>query len=209
MKKQDEIGKCWEAMINQDDGKAFESLFYLLNARLVKFCMLYVHRLEVAEELVSDLFVICWTKRDQLSHVKNPETYLFISIKNSALNYSKKMSTIELVNIDDHTFELVDTYRPDHDLEKKELMLKLDLAICQLPQQCRIIFRLVKEDGLKCKTVSEILGLSIRTIHAQLFRAMQKLNSSMSSDSHGLSSAIKPNKDKSLSGLAMFTKIIF
>lgn len=173
------IAKHWHHIINSDDATAFEALFYLLNARLIKFSMYYVHQKEVAEELVSDVFVNCWLNRSNLSHVRNPETYLFISVKNSALNYAKKMSTIHLVDIDEHSTQLVDIYRPDHELEKKELMLKLDQEIGKLPQQCRIIFRLVKEDGMKCKEVADILNISTRTVHTQLFRAMKKLSAAM------------------------------
>lgn len=179
LKNQVQIATYWQQIID-DDAKAFEALFYLLNARLIKFGMYYVHQKEVAEEIVSDIFVNCWLNRSNLTHVRNPETYLFISVKNSALNYAKKMSTVHLVDIDEHTSQLVDLYRPDHDLEKKELMLKLDQAIGTLPPQCRIIFRLVKEDGMKCKEVADILNISTRTVHTQLFRAMQKLSATMS-----------------------------
>ncbi len=180
MRNQAQIAADWQQLLNNDDAKAFESLFYLLNSRLVKFGMFYVHQKEVVEELVADVFVNCWLNRNRLGHIRNPETYLFICVKNSALNYAKKMSTIHLVDIDDHSAQLVDTYRADHGLEKKELMLKLDQAIGKLPQQCRIIFRLVKEDGLKCREVADILNLSTRTVHAQLYRAMNKLSAEMS-----------------------------
>lgn len=179
LRKQAQIATHWQQVIENDDNKAFEALFYLLNARLIKFGMYYVHQKEVVEEIVADVFVNCWLNRNKMAHVRNPETYLFICVKNSALNYAKKMSTIHLVDIDEHSAQLVDAYRPDHGLERKELLLKLDQAIGTLPQQCRIIFRLVKEDGLKCKEVADILNISTRTVHTQLYRAMNKLSAEM------------------------------
>ena len=56
----------------------------------------------------------------------------------------------------------------------------MEQSIEALPQQCRIIFRLIKEDGLKYKEVAEILELSPRTVQTQLFRAVKKLSVSLS-----------------------------
>jgi len=52
----------------------------------------------------------------------------------------------------------------------------MEQSIEALPQQCRIIFRLIKEDGIKYKEVAEILNISPRTVQTQLFRAMKKLS---------------------------------
>jgi RNA polymerase sigma-70 factor (family 1) len=166
----------WQRFVEENDSKAFKMLFFQLNSRLIKFCIYYVHQREVAEEIVSDIFVKCWQNKETLKDIKNPETYLFVCVKNQALNYNKKMSSIHLVNIDEYTTELIDTSSPDLKMEKKELLFKLDSVIETLPLQCKIIFRLVKEDGMKCQEVADILSLSVRTVHAQLFRAMGKLS---------------------------------
>lgn len=170
------IQELWSKVVDQNSPKAFELLFYALNPRLVKFCAFYVHQKEVAEEIVSDVFVKVWTQRSGLSHVKKAETYLFIAVKNQALNYVKRFSSVHLVAIDEHSMQLVDTWQPDKEMENRELMFKLDQAIESLPQQCRIIFRLIKDEGMKYREVAEILGISQRTVQTQLFRAMKKLN---------------------------------
>jgi DNA-binding CsgD family transcriptional regulator len=52
----------------------------------------------------------------------------------------------------------------------------MEQSIEALPRQCRIIFRLIKEDGIKYKEFAEILNISPRTVQTQLFRAMKKLS---------------------------------
>lgn len=164
-----------------DDDKAFESLFYLLNMPLIKFCMMYIHQKEWAEEIVSDVFAKCWINRKKLSGIQDPDTYLFVAVKNQSLNHLKKYSHIHLVQIEDsNEARLTRTYNPQEALEKKELLFRLDQAIEALPQQCRIIFRLIKEDGLKYKEVARILDISPRTVQTQLFRAMKKLSAVLS-----------------------------
>jgi RNA polymerase sigma-19 factor, ECF subfamily len=175
--KKVDILNLWKRICFHDDDKAFESLFYLLNMPLIKFCMMYIHQKESAEEIVSDVFAKCWISRKSLRDVQNPDTYLFVAVKNQSLNHLKKYSHIHLVQIE-HTHEVrfSKTYSPQEELEKKELIFKIEQAVESLPRQCRIIFGLVKEDGMKYKEVAEILDISPRTVQTQLFRAMKKLS---------------------------------
>ena len=167
----------WKLICNNDDEKAFELLFHLLNNSLTKFCILYVNQREIAEEIVSDVFVKCWLNRKTLTDILNPETYLFVAVKNQSLNHIKKYSSIHLVQIEEtNSVEFVNTYNPQREIENKELIFRMDKAITALPQQCRIVFRLIKEDGMKYKEVAEILNISPRTVQTQLFRAVKKLS---------------------------------
>ena len=138
---------------------------------------MYIHKREEAEEIVGDVFVKTWMNRGSMQYVERPDTYLFVAVKNQSLNYLKKYSSIHVVEVDnENDVNLIDTSNPQIQLEKKELQFYLDQSINSLPQQCRIIFKLIKEDGLKYKEVAEILNISPRTVQTQLVRAMQKLS---------------------------------
>jgi RNA polymerase sigma-70 factor (ECF subfamily) len=175
--KKTDILNLWKLISIYDDDRAFESLFYLLNARLIKFSLMYVHQKEAAEEIVSDVFVKCWLNRKALAEVQSMDTYLFVAVKNQSLNYIRKYSHVHLVQIEDtNEIRFVRTVNPQEELEKKELLFKMEQSIEALPQQCRIVFRLIKEEGIKYKEVAEILNISPRTVQTQLFRAMKKLS---------------------------------
>lgn len=174
-----EIGSIWLKIRENDDSKAFESFFFQLSSRLIKFSVFYLHNQEAAEEIVSDVFTNLWINRKKLGHVQNVESYLYIAVKNQSLNYIKKYSNVHLVSLDDSELEFVDPWCPQKEVERRELIFLMDQAIESLPQQCKIIFRLVKEDGLKYKEVAEILNVSPKTVHTQLYRAMKKLNTVM------------------------------
>ncbi|AMR33592.1 hypothetical protein A0256_20260 [Mucilaginibacter sp. PAMC 26640] len=177
MSKKVDTLSLWKLICENDDDKAFELFFSVLNNSLIRFCVLYIHNREAAEEIVSDVFVKCWLNRKTLTEIKKPETYLFVAVKNHSLNYIKKYSNIHLVQIEDtNQVEFFNNYDPQRALENKELIHKMDCAIDTLPQQCRIIFRLIKEDSMRYKEVAEILNISPRTVQTQLFRAMKKLN---------------------------------
>ncbi|MGN6638085.1 MAG: RNA polymerase sigma-70 factor [Mucilaginibacter sp.] len=178
--------QLWSNICLEDDTKAFEKLYYALFNKLIKFSIYYVNHRETAEEIVSEVFVKCWNNRKELSHVQYPESYLFIAVKNQSLKHRKKFSNVHLVEIDENEFRLVDYADPSKKIERKELHHRLDQAIETLPMQARMVFRLIKENGLKYKEVAEILDISPRTVQTQLFRAIAKLRVALKSLSEGM-----------------------
>jgi len=172
--------------------------------------MMYIHQKEAAEEIVSDVFVKCWMNRKGLTDVQNMDTYLFVAVKNQSLNYLKKYSHIHLVQIEDtNETKFVKTFNPQEELEKKELLFKMEQSIEALPQQCRIIFRLIKEDGIKYKEVAEILNISPRTVQTQLFRAMKKLSFVLSDYRSPVRSVSGNDAILSILVLLSFSKLFF
>jgi RNA polymerase sigma-70 factor (family 1) len=194
----------WNQVCFNDDIKAFELLFHTLNTRLIKFCIFYIRQKEAAEEIVSDVFIKCWEARKNLTEVANPETYLFVAVKNQSFNYLKKYSNIHLVQIEaSDEVEFVNTFDPEKELERKELHFLLDKAIASLPQQACIIFKLIKEDGMKYKEVAEILNISPRTVQTQLFRAMKKLSIILSAHQLTSRTTEKASSDSHILGLPL------
>lgn len=172
--------KLWTKIACDNDHKSFEQFFLIYNTRLIKFCELYVNKKEIAEEIVADVFVNFWNQRLKMLEVDNLETYIFISVKNRSLNHLRKNAAVQLVQIEDSHSEIIAYSNPEAEIERKELFFKLDQAIDTLPQQCKIIFQLVKEDGMKYKEVAEILNISHKTVQTQVLRAMKKLSIEMS-----------------------------
>ena len=146
----------------------------------MNFCLLYVRRKEPAEEVVSDIFVKCWLNRANLQEIQNPEVYLFVAVKNQALNYLKRFSHYHVVSMGEvDTDDMLNSLYPEKELERRELHFRMNQAIAALPHQCQVIFRLIKEDGMRYKEVAEILHISPRTVQTQLFRAIAKLRQTL------------------------------
>lgn len=213
MKNKPDTSGLWKQICFNDDLKAFELLFHTLNNKLIKFCILYIHQKEAAEEIVSDLFVKCWENRKSLTEIINPETYLFVAVKNQSLNYLKKYSNIHLVQIESSDkVEFINTYDPEKELERKELHFLLDQAISTLPQQACIVFKLIKEDGMRYKEVAEIMNISPRTVQTQLFRAIKKLSIILADHQLSSRSINSPSASSPLMGftlLFLMIKIFF
>lgn len=159
-----------------ENEQAFADLFRLLYDRLLRFCVQYVQSPEAAEEIVSDVFVKIWNRRAELMQVENLEVYLFVAVKNHSLNYLEQYSTLRITPIDNGLAELSTSLDPEKEMEWKEMLLKLDIEVNRLPDQCRKVFRLIREEGFKYRDVAAILNISPRTVETQLFRAIRRLN---------------------------------
>ena len=182
---------------------AFDELFFNYYTRLTAFAQTYVKQWEYAEEITSELFVKLWLKRKELSGILNPQVYLYISIRNASLNQLRATRKYTIIPVDSEEPEsLLGPSNSGSYLEKKELILKLNQAVEALPEQRKIIFKLVKENGLKCKEVAQILNISTRTVESQMYKAVKTL-------ADALTPYLGYNPQKRISGKQMMSFLFF
>lgn len=163
--------------INQGDKQAFNEFYSCYALRLLNFAKQMLADADTAEEIVSDLFVQIWTKRALIREIQKPQLYLYKSLKNACLNEIRKnvyaSQTIDY-ELEEHT--AAQTPSPLDALIDRELHAILTEAVNSLPMQRKVIFTLIREDGLKQKEVAELLDISLRTVENQLYRAVKYLS---------------------------------
>ncbi len=148
-----------------EDMKAYKELYLLMFDSLFHFSYSFVKSKQVAEELVSDVFIKLWQIRTQLNAVDSLKLYLFGITKNFSLSYlaraSKNLSIqLDEINLDEINIESVIEFKNPEDLcISKETIKDVMQAIQNLPPQCQIIFSLVKVEGLKYKEVAKLLNI--------------------------------------------------
>jgi len=163
-----------------NDEQAFEECYRQYFVRLYRFCFSIVHQKEPAEDIVHDVFMHLWKKRAETSSIRNLEVYLYVSVKNLSLNYLRNTSSARTVDIAERSHEYIQfNADPETLLIHSEAVKKMTAAIQGLPPRCKLIFKLIKEDGLKYKDVALLLDLSVKTVEAQLAIAMKKISLSM------------------------------
>ena len=166
-----------------EDQQAYKELFTSLYSYLFRFAKTLVKDKETAEEIVSDVFIKVWEKRKKLQKIHNLKVYLYIATRNIAFNYLDKQKRTATNPLEDIPIELTSVYiDPEQLMITADMLALIHLAINQLPPQCRIIFKLTKEDGLKYREVAEILNLSIKTVENQLSIALHKISKTVSFD---------------------------
>lgn len=160
--------------ISVGNREAFDMLFRNRYAGLVGFARTFVSENYLAEEVVSDVFVSLWMHRERLTTIDNADTYLYISVKNRCMN-ALRSKTYTVAIEEQPDMKMPEYDNPHEAAEHQELYEKLNRLIHQLPEQQRIIFKMIKENGLTAKQVAEILNLSPRTVETHIYKALQRL----------------------------------
>jgi RNA polymerase sigma-70 factor (ECF subfamily) len=165
-----------------DDEPAYKELFLMFYRQLQQFADSFVRSNEVAEEIVSDVFIKIWQRRKELDRVENLKIYLYVSTKNMALNYLRSQKK-PMVQPDHYRVQLQSIYfDPEKLMLTAEMINRVQQAISQLPLRCQLIFKLVKEDGLKYREVADLLSISIKTVENQMTVALRKLGQTIRFD---------------------------
>jgi RNA polymerase sigma-70 factor (ECF subfamily) len=180
VRKPENIRLLQQAIACFDDTQAYKQLFLLFYPSLVQFAASIIKSKEVAEEIVSDVFIKIWQKRDQLDKVENLSFYLFTAVKNRCINQFHDSKNKAEINICDVDIELKSFYHdPEQKMISAEMLAQIHAAIQELPPRCKLIFKLVKEEGFKYKEVAGLLQLSVKTVENQMSLAFKKIGTAI------------------------------
>jgi RNA polymerase sigma-70 factor (family 1) len=173
------------------DQQAYKELFTSFYSYLFHFALGIVKSKESAEEVVSDIFIKIWEKRESLEKISNLKVYLYVATRNIGFNYVDKQKRAATNSIEEFSVEFKSRYfDPEQLLITADMMAIIAREIDKLPPKCKIIFKLVKEDNLKYREVAEILNISVKTVENQLAIALRKIGSAVSFD---IRKAISPH----------------
>jgi RNA polymerase sigma-70 factor (ECF subfamily) len=163
--------------VARGDENAFTQIYLRFGKRLILFGTSLVRSREIAEELVEDVFVKLWSNRQHITEIGNLTVYLYVAVKNKALNKLSQKATELIAAPFDFLDTSIDEFAPDpHELMiTTEMMTRMQTVIEALPPRCKMIFKLIREDGLKYKEVAEILNISVNTIDVQMAIAVKKI----------------------------------
>ena len=168
------------AIAHNSDEQAFEELFRIYYPALLSYTSSLLKDKQVAEEICGDVLFNLWQNRKTLPAIKNLSHYLYISAKHAAISYTRSRGYKEsqkntsLADVGETlTYEL-----SNHELKliNKETLQEINTAINELPDRCRLIFKLIKEDGLKYPEVAQLLEISVKTVENQMTIAVKKLS---------------------------------
>jgi len=175
----DKLDYLFIKFLTDDDYGAFEQLFHMSYNPLRNFCKKIVLVNEVAEELVSEVFFKIWNNRKTIVINSSPKSYLYTAVHNISLDHLRKEKRYSLTDIEKASAIPCDFMDPHSGFEFEELQEKLRSAVNKLPRQCRQIFQLSREQGLRYAEIAEMLQLSVKTIETQMGRALKSLRKSL------------------------------
>lgn len=147
--------------------------------------LLYATRLLVhgdMEDVVQDAFVDLWHRRNAMDDAAHIKSFLYRAVYTKSLNvikhrnvvsgYAAECSALEMMRL---TYYAPDNNPVDTDLENQELREKIDAAINELPDKRRQIFKMSYLHGMSNKEIAQVMDISVRTVEAQLYKALKYL----------------------------------
>ncbi len=163
-----------------EDQVSYKQLFFHFFLPLKSFAFSVLKSRELAEEVVSDILIEVWARRKSLAQIEDLKMYLYISVRNKSLRKLQQLRKSSVLSLDEVE---VDFASMDQNAESilltQELAVDIENAIQQLPQRCKLIFKLAKEDQLKYKEIAILLNISVKTIDQQIAIALRKISETL------------------------------
>lgn len=168
-----------QRMIDGDEN-ALKYFFDTYYDDLCNFVNSYLRDESLSEDIVQSIFIYLWDKRDSIPNHCSIKSYLYMASKNKSLNYLRNDRTKNRI-LEKLSFEPKLTFANEADqfLEFEELKMIVSNAIDKLPNQCKTIYQLSREDGLSNKEIAEKLGISAKTVENQMTIAIRKIKDFM------------------------------
>ena len=163
----------------------FDITYKALFRRYYPNLMFYATRLvgdEEAEDVVQDVFVELWKRRDSMVIGDQIQAFLYRAVYTRALNVLKHRSIEDgyCAAVEEINQKRAEFYQPDNNevirrIEDRELRNEIYQAINELPDKCKEVFKLSYLHEMKNKEIADVMGVSLRTVEAHMYKALKFL----------------------------------
>lgn len=170
----------WVKQMQRNNARAFEEMYLYYVTRLSQFVFRYVHSVEIAKDVIQNVFFGVWRNRKNLKVNGKLRSYLYSAARNEALNFLRKKN--DKFYKGEWDFSLMKSSRstPEEKLVYTEFEETAKKIIDQLPERRRQIFLMQREDELTYREIAEILDISIKTVETQMSRSLKFLRKNLS-----------------------------
>lgn len=153
----------------------FEKAYSRNFEKLYKYAMTITLSEDVAKDVVSEVFFNLWNMKTGFAEIRELDSYLFIATKNQSIR-TISQDPGSFVSIDfENSLKSIENINPEDLLLSKELSLLIEKTVSSLPDQCQLVFNLVRENQMKHKDVAEELGIAVGTVKNHMIKALFRI----------------------------------
>ena len=164
----------------EGDAEAFDVIYRNYSKKLFHFALGLLKDKDIAEDLVQEVFVSLWEKRNQVNPKLNFENYIFTIAYNSIRKFFRNQSTetkvIDLLVKDSP--EIIESIYGT--VIYNEMLEHANKIIETLPQKRKTVYKLSRQEGMKTKEIADRLNISTRTVENHLAKALKYLRKELS-----------------------------
>lgn len=170
------VDKSFMQQLSQGDEKSFDKLFMDKHQQVYGYCLKLIKFEEAAEEIVHDVFLTIWKKRNQLDPHLSLDALLYKITRDLSFNYLKKATRESKFRLElkAQSCQSLTNFTEDQVLYDEYFKIA-DAALNQLPPQRRQIFTMSRRMGMSYDEIADQLGISKNTVKVQLVRASKFL----------------------------------
>src|SRR6478736_1759398 len=155
--------------------ESIEALFKSEYSRFYSLAYNLVRDKDAAKDIVQDVFYKVWKNQDKIDLKNQAVGYFLTATSRTAFTYLRDKKKMVKVDNQEDFFSSLKSSPGMEEIGYTELESKVQQAINKLPTQCRAIYVLSRQEGMRYSEISESLGLSIKTVENQMGIALQKL----------------------------------
>lgn len=163
--------------------EAYQELFERYAPKIYHFSLAYLKNDADAEELVQDVFLKVWEKREILDTAQNIKAYIFKIAINTIYDFIRRKNIEKAFNDFAKENYEINSNSTWNTIVFDEMQATLKELVSQMPEQRRKVYQLSKEKGLSNDEIAQKLELSKRTVENQLYRAVAFLKAQLKNDS--------------------------
>ena len=160
--------------LREGDHDAFDAIFRAHYPPMVALAERMLRQRGVAEEIAQDVMLELWKRRTTLSFDVSLRAYLFQATRNRVLNHIRH-EKVERLGQAAAASEPTVQPRPQSVLIQEEIDAAVQAAVETLPDRCREVFELSRVQGLRYAEIASIMGISVKTVEAQMGKALRIL----------------------------------
>lgn len=153
----------------------FKEIFETMYPRLYGYALKYLKEETAAEDVVENVMLKLWEKRERFKGVKNLHSYLYSMVRNAALDHLSRNS--RSVSYEDVQLEIQENF--DYDIIEDEVYSILLKTLETLPDKCKMIFKLSCLQNYTYQEIADQLGISVNTVKSQRSRAVSLMKSKL------------------------------
>jgi RNA polymerase sigma-70 factor (family 1) len=136
---------------------------------------------ELCEDIIQDIFMNIWHNREKLEIHISLKGYMYACARYQVFNHLKKNKDKIHVELFDDLEKRFQYTTPETEMMHDELIQQINLIITTLPEKCRLVYKLSREEQLSHKEIAERLDISTKTVENHITKALQIIRLSMGS----------------------------
>lgn len=166
-------------LLRSGDEKAFRKIYDLYWEKLFISAYNKLKDRELCEDILQEVFIGLWKKRDTLIIQTSLQNYLYASVTYKVYDVFRKNHDFLKNELLEKFEQGIQDANPETLLMHQELIYQIEMAIDALPEKSRIVFKLSREEQLSYIEIAEKLNISVKTVEAHISKSLRLLRNSL------------------------------